>query len=198
MPSSRPTKPTSAVTHCDFQDYFFSTPIFIVTIDPSTVKYFTVLEQVNDTAKIGLGFTLERDHRNLLARLFGMKTKWASKIKLTKMLYQKGFDKNKVHELLRFIDWLIQVPEEIMIQYHNQIEEIEWEQKMTYITSFEKYGFHMGQQSGESKALNILLKQKFKTIPQKYKKLIQIAKSEELATYLKRVLSANTLEEIFI
>lgn len=135
--------------------------------------------------------------------------KLASKIRLLRMLYAKGFSKIKVMNILRFIDWIIQLPDEHMVEYLKTAQAIEQEKKMTYITSIERFvmkrgleeglqkGLQKGRQEGEAEILLILLNQKFPRVPKKYQDMIRGADAKQLKVYAKRILNAESLEEIF-
>jgi hypothetical protein len=57
---------------------------------------------------------------------------------LTKRLYYKGFSKEQIINLYRFIDWLIGLPEHFEIEYDNDIDTLEDLNIMTYISSRER------------------------------------------------------------
>jgi len=113
----------------------------------------------------------------------------------------KGFSKNKVMNILRFIDWIIQLPDEHVVKYNETLQAIEQEKKMTYITSIErlgmKRGLEQGRQEGEAEMLLILVNQKFHRVPKKYQEMIRTADAKQLKTYVKRILSAESLEQLF-
>ncbi|WP_028845775.1 hypothetical protein [Thermodesulfatator atlanticus] len=71
--------------------------------------------------------------KNIDDRLF-----W--KITLVKRLYEKGFKKEDILMLYKFIDWLITLPEEVTLKFHEEIIRYEEEKKMPYITTAEKIG----------------------------------------------------------
>jgi flagellar biosynthesis/type III secretory pathway protein FliH len=73
------------------------------------------------------------------------------KFMLTKRLYEKGFSKKEISNLYKFIDWLIGLPEELEIDYLQNVYELEEALKMPYITSAEKYGFEIGHKKGHEK-----------------------------------------------
>ena len=72
----------------------------------------------------------------------------ASKLKLTRLLYEKGWGREAICHLFRFIDWLIQLPEDLVINYEEEIERLEGEKKVAYVTSIERLGVQRGMQQG--------------------------------------------------
>ena len=70
------------------------------------------------------------------------------KWKLIRRLYERGYNKEDVRQLFRFIDWVMKLPEELGRQLDERIAEYEEEQKMPYITSIERRGIEKGLQQG--------------------------------------------------
>ena len=91
------------------------------------------------------------------------------KITLVKSLYEKGYRREDIILLYKFIDWLIKLPEDLIIRFHEEIKKYEEEKKMPYITTAERIGFKKGMQQGIQqgmrqgllKAIEIGLKLKF-------------------------------------
>ena len=57
------------------------------------------------------------------------------KIRLLKGLYRRGYDATQVRRLFRVIDWLLRLPTEIEKIVWGEIEQIERENRMPYVTS---------------------------------------------------------------
>jgi len=55
--------------------------------------------------------------------------------------------------LYQFIDWLMVLPRELSVKFHDTIKEYEEEKKMAYITTAEKIGIEKGLQQGIEKGL---------------------------------------------
>ncbi len=79
--------------------------------------------------------------KNINNRLF-----W--KVTLIKSLYQKGYAKNDILLLYKFIDWLVNLPKELSKKFDDEIIKYEEEKKMPYITTAEKIGIEKGIQQG--------------------------------------------------
>ncbi len=74
--------------------------------------------------------------------------RYAWKWRLVRGLYERGYARQDVLELFRFIDWLLRLPEGLEQQLQQTIEAYEEEHKMTYITSIERMGIEKGVQQG--------------------------------------------------
>ncbi len=70
------------------------------------------------------------------------------KVTLVKRLYGKGYRKEDILLLYKFIDWLITLPEELIPKFHEEIIRYEEEKKMPYITTAEKIGIKKGFEQG--------------------------------------------------
>jgi hypothetical protein len=75
----------------------------------------------------------------------------AWKFRLTKMLYERGYERQQILDLYRFIDWIIILPEEIEREFWRELQTYEEERKVTYVTNAERFGFERGIQEGEQR-----------------------------------------------
>ena len=80
------------------------------------------------------------------------------KIRLLKGLYRRGYDAEKVRRLFRVIDWLLRLPLETERIVWKEIELIEKEKNMPYLTSVERIGIEKGMESGIEKGIEKGLK----------------------------------------
>jgi flagellar biosynthesis/type III secretory pathway protein FliH len=71
-----------------------------------------------------------------------------AKLELTRRLYERGYHRQEVLDLYRFIDWLLQLPEELEAQVWQQIVQFEEAQHVTYISTAERMGHQKGLQEG--------------------------------------------------
>ncbi len=63
---------------------------------------------------------------------------------LTRMLYERGYSKQKILSLYRYIDWLLALPEGLEQKLDRTIIEYEEAQKMAHVTSMERYFIQQG------------------------------------------------------
>lgn len=70
------------------------------------------------------------------------------KLTLVKMLYHRGYTREDVLELFRFIDWLMVLPEDIESSFTEALKQYEEDMKMPYVTSVERRGIQKGIQKG--------------------------------------------------
>ncbi len=117
------------------------------------------------------------------------------------MLYDKGYARETILALFRFIDWVIELPETKNTEFWQTLTAYEQEKKMPYITSVERIGIQKGIEQGmlkgESKLLTKLLTQRFGLLPAWSLQKIEQASSEELEQWGMTLLDADTLEDVF-
>jgi hypothetical protein len=55
-------------------------------------------------------------------------------------LYERGFSAEDVRQLFRFIDWLMELPEQVQEAFDQDVDEYEEGRRMPFVTSFERRG----------------------------------------------------------
>jgi hypothetical protein len=81
------------------------------------------------------------------------------KLRLIKGLYERGMDPEDIRQLLRFIDWIMDLPQELERRFQQEITAHQQEKQMPFITIFERVGLEQGLLQG----LEVALKLKFGT-----------------------------------
>ena len=98
------------------------------------------------------------------------------KLRLVRRLYERGYSKNQILELFRFIEWIMALPEAVQQEFKTEIRRIEEESRMPYITSFERDGIQYGIQQGllqkSHEVLIDVLETRFSTVPDTLKNSI--------------------------
>ncbi|WP_404299060.1 Rpn family recombination-promoting nuclease/putative transposase [Halomonas sp.] len=128
-----------------------------------------------------------------------------TKFSLMKRLYQHGFTRTEVLELLRLIDWMLVLPPALEEQLEAQMARFEEEVQMTYVTSFERIaekrgmqqGMQQGALNGRADMLLKLLALKFGGLPEELVTKVETADIEALDRWAERVLTTDTLDAIF-
>lgn len=80
------------------------------------------------------------------------------KLVLVRRLYEQGFEREDVLNLLAFIDWMLTLPLDLEAEFKREVEQLEAEQLMQYITSFERIGFQKGIEESQNQIRQVLLK----------------------------------------
>ena len=75
------------------------------------------------------------------------------KLMLTKRLFSKGYSREQIQNLYKFIDWAIGLPRKDEIDYIENIHKIEESFNMPYITNAERFGIEKGIEIGMEKGM---------------------------------------------
>ncbi|EDP46570.1 hypothetical protein [Rickettsiella grylli] len=79
------------------------------------------------------------------------KARFIMKLRLTQLLYERGYGRDYVINLLKVIDWALVIPKDLELEYKEKLHELEEEKNMSYITSFERLSREEGLQQGLQK-----------------------------------------------
>ena len=120
-------------------------------------------------------------------------SRYREKLRLIRRLYESGYERHEVANVLRFVDWVMTLPEALDDQLTEDLEALEAEKKMEYVTSFER----VGMKHGKTAVLKRQLTRRFGELPERETRRLEAASSEELDLWSDRVLDAERLEEVF-
>ena len=120
-----------------------------------------------------------------------------SKLRLVRRLYERGYARQDVLELFRFIDWVLTLPAGLEARFQAELVQLEGERQMPYITSIERMGIEKGKQQGEVIMLKRLLTRRFGPLPTWAEQRLEQASLQELEGWAERVLEAQRLEDVF-
>jgi hypothetical protein len=70
------------------------------------------------------------------------------KFGLTRRLFERGYTRQQVAGLYRFIDWMMLLPEELETEYDRRVDAYQEERKMEYLSSMERRAMERGRQAG--------------------------------------------------
>ena len=139
--------------------------------------------------------------------------RYEAKLSLVRILYQRRWDKQRVIDLFKVIDWLMTLPVWLETRIWQEIETIEEHKNMQYITSVERIaiakgitqgitqgiakGITQGITKGESKLLKRLLERRFGALPVWATEKLSNATERALEAWGEAILTASTLEAVF-
>ncbi len=84
-------------------------------------------------------------------RLPEQRYRW--KMELVKGLLRRGYSTEDVRQLLRFIDWVLTLPQELATRFSDELTTYEEKQKMQYVTSIERIGMERGMEKGRQEGM---------------------------------------------
>ncbi|HEX9734467.1 MAG TPA: DUF4351 domain-containing protein [Thermoanaerobaculia bacterium] len=123
------------------------------------------------------------------------------KLWLIRRLYEKGWPRQRILDLFWFVDWVMRLPEDLDRRFKDEIDRIEEETNMRYVTSVERLsrqeGIEEGIRQGEASLLERLLRRRFTELPKWVFERLEQASRDELERWSERVLEAHRLEDVF-
>ena len=123
------------------------------------------------------------------------------KLRLVRRLYERGYARQDVLELFRFIDWVLTLPAGLAARFQTELVQLETERHMPYITSIERMGIEKGLQQGLQQGEVIDAETPADTavwpLPAWAEQRLEQASPQELEGWAERVLEAPQLEDIF-
>ena len=122
---------------------------------------------------------------------------------LVKLLYDKGYSRHDILELLRFIDWVLVLPKELEERFLEVVEHYEERETMQYVTSWERIGLERGREQGleqgavatSREAVVEILKTRFHVVPDTIESMInQMNDLAALKSLLKKAVTIESPE----
>lgn len=106
-----------------------------------------------------------RAHRRTMTTTNDAEGRLRWKLSLIRELYERGYERRDILELFRLIDWMMGLPEDLALQFREDVRQIEEEMNMQYVTSVERIAHQEGRQEGRQEAnqevVSSLLKNRF-------------------------------------
>ena len=113
------------------------------------------------------------------------------------MLYRPGWARQQVLDLFAVLDWMMRLPDVLKQRLWQDIDEIDEEKRMAFITTYEERGIEKGFVPGEVALLERQLTRRFGDLPEEVRARLKAGSSEQLQLWGDRVLDASSLAEIF-
>ena len=128
----------------------------------------------------------------------GERLRW--KLRIVRLLYERGYGRKDILELFRFIDWLLVLPEELEKSFSEEIIRMEEEKKMPYITSVERIGIEKGYKIGSlEEARDMVLEAvaaRFGVIPEEIVRRVKSVETKEtLRSLLRQAVVCESLDK---
>jgi hypothetical protein len=92
-------------------------------------------------------------HLKTLETRRSLADRYAWKLRLVKSLYERGMHAEEIRQLFRFIDWIMELPEERDRQFWREITAYQREKVMPFVTIAERIGMEKGLEEGETAGL---------------------------------------------
>ncbi|MFK0730498.1 MAG: transposase [Gloeotrichia echinulata GP01] len=128
-------------------------------------------------------------HRNPESRL-----QW--KLSLVRRLFERGYSREDVQQLFRFIDWIMVLPKELTSSFKTVVRSYEETSRMRYVTSIERLAKEEGILQTSRENVIEVLETRFAEVPSAIVEAINgIGEPSVLKTLLKRAIAIPSVAE---
>ena len=132
------------------------------------------------------------------------------KLRLTRLLFRKGYDREQVQSLFKILDWMLRLDREQAIIFTQEAKALREEPEMSnYVNTFEWVFTHLGREEGKQvgreegnhqgaeRVLRSLLVRRFGDLPPWADSRLTAADTETIERWSLQLLEARSLEEVF-
>jgi len=125
-----------------------------------------------------------------------LRERYSWKLRLTRMLYERGYSRDEVLGLYRFIDMVMTLPEELEEEYHEEIFKEEEVRDMPYITTAERIGMRKGILEEAREMVLEALEERFGDVPGDLEEVVRRQKDRDvLRKWHRLAIRAGSLDE---
>ena len=184
-----------------------------------TADLDALLANPNPFALVAAAHHLTRHTRHRPARRFDAKRR------LVRLLYERDWSRTRILDFFAVLDWMMQLPRELETELWHDIERIEGERKVKYVTSVERLaierglqkgleqgleqglergreqglaqGLERGRQRGGAAVLARQLNRRFAPLSPAVTERLAQASPEQLESWAERILDATSIDDVF-
>ena len=121
------------------------------------------------------------------------------KFYLIRLLYDRGYGRQDIISLFRFIDWMMRLPDDLERVWISQVAQLETERNMQYVTSVERFaiqkGREEGREEGAARLLLHLVHHRFGEIPKYATEQMQHLSLTQAEALVDAVLASESLDQ---
>jgi len=188
-PGWRPSRYETALWGCELR---FTYPI--VKLRDYRARRAELEASDNPFATVVLAHLAVQDTRRSASR------RREVKLALTRRLYERGYSRERVLSLFRFIDWLLALPAKQETLFWREIQEYEEERTMPYVTSVERMGLARGlargREEGARETLRPFVEARFGAVPPALEQRIAAADRATLDQLVARAAVVPTIDDL--
>jgi Domain of unknown function (DUF4351) len=143
--------------------------------------------------------------------------RYEAKRRLIFLLYRQGWERQQVLDLLAVLDWMMRLPPALTQRLWQDIDDMDEEKRMRYVTTWEQRGIEKGWQAGmekgiekgmdqgldqgyvrgEASLLERQLVRRFGPLSEGVQERLATATRADLETWGDRILDAQRIEDVF-
>ncbi|WP_059001133.1 DUF4351 domain-containing protein [Leptolyngbya sp. NIES-2104] len=110
------------------------------------------------------------------------------KFTLTRQLYERGYDREDILKLYRFIDWLLALPEDLELELKQDLDRLQEQQTMPHVTGIERLG--------SAKVILVQLTRLFGELPSNLQSQVQSLSASQLDELALALLNFTSIEDV--
>lgn len=119
----------------------------VVCLSDYRERWEELEQSVNPFAVVAQAHLKARETQN------DVTARYQAKLYLVKGLYRRGWQRQEVLELFRFIDWVLTLPENLEQRLWNELQTSEEIQKMPYLSTIERMAIKRGFEKGHNEGI---------------------------------------------
>ncbi|MEH2318990.1 MAG: hypothetical protein V7K24_18090 [Nostoc sp.] len=111
-------------------------------------------------------------------------------------MYERGYSREDIRELFRFIDWIMVLPKELAFSFKTEVRSYEEGDRMRYVTSIERLAKEEGIVENARESVIAVIETRFGEVPTSIVEVINgIEEPSVLKTLLKRAIAIPSTAE---
>lgn len=117
--------------------------------------------------------------------------------------YEQGYERRDIINLYRFLDWILELPDDLKKIFRDELANYEQERQMPYVTSIERMGIEQGLERGLEQGLERqrslilrILTRRVGIVPKNLTDRIQALSIEQLETLTEDLLDFSGLDDL--
>ncbi|MFN6539778.1 MAG: Rpn family recombination-promoting nuclease/putative transposase [Nostoc sp. EkiNYC01] len=118
------------------------------------------------------------------------------KLALVRRLYEQGLRQQDVLNLVAFIDWMLTLPLDLEQQFKLEVQQLEAERTMKYVTSFERSGIEIGKQQEALLLVTRLLNRRLGSVDEALLEQVRALSVEKLEELGEALLDFNSVTDL--
>lgn len=138
--------------------------------------------------------------------------RFAWKVELTRLLHERGHDRERIQNLFQFIDWLLILPAVLRVRYTAEVDRIHEEKRMPYVTSVERehiaaaerlalqqgmqQGMQQGRRDGQAAVILRLLERRWGGVDDEVRATVAALSPERLEALADGLLDFASVDEV--
>lgn len=117
------------------------------------------------------------------------------KLRLVKGLYERGYGREDILELFRFIDWVMALPIELENQFDDELSAFEEDRQMPYVTSVERRAILRTTLKTRQDSITDALEVRFGAIPEAVvEQVTQLNDTDQLQALFKQAILVESID----